>query len=84
LVVVGNGSIINLVLAESPSIIRERYVKLSITGCGESLDAQEVPAHALLARAHDPPPGNTVVWRSMSRLTDIELGILIGVGLMGN
>ena len=37
-----------------------------------------------LARAHDPPPGNTVIWRGMSRLTDIELGIIIGAGLMGN
>jgi hypothetical protein len=27
-----------------------------------------------LARASDPPPGNTVIWRGMARLTDIELG----------
>jgi hypothetical protein len=25
-----------------------------------------------LARAHDPPPGNTVIWRGLSRLTDID------------
>ena len=37
-----------------------------------------------LARAHDPPPGNTVIWRGMSRLTDIQLGIMIGVQLVGN
>ena len=37
-----------------------------------------------LARAHDPPPGNTVIWRGMSRLADIELGITIGVQLVGN
>ena len=37
-----------------------------------------------LARTHDPPPGNTVIWRGMSRLTDIELGIMIGVQLVGN
>ena len=37
-----------------------------------------------LARTHDPPPGNTVVWRGLSRLTDIELGIIIGVELVGN
>jgi hypothetical protein len=37
-----------------------------------------------LARAHDPPPGNTVIWRGLSRLTDVELGILIGVQLVGN
>ncbi len=27
-----------------------------------------------LARAKDPPPGNTVMWRGLSRLTDIMLG----------
>ena len=37
-----------------------------------------------LARAHDPPPGNIVIWRGLSRLTDIELGIMIGVQLVGN
>lgn len=37
-----------------------------------------------LARAHDPPPGNTVVWRGLTRVTEIELGIMIGVQLVGN
>jgi hypothetical protein len=37
-----------------------------------------------LARAHDPPPGNIVIWRGLSRLTDIELGIMIEVQLVGN
>jgi hypothetical protein len=37
-----------------------------------------------LARVHDPPPGNTVIWRGLSRLTDIERGIMIGVQLVGN
>ncbi len=37
-----------------------------------------------LARAHDGPPGNIVIWRGLSRLTDIELGIMIGVQLVGN
>jgi hypothetical protein len=27
-----------------------------------------------LARTRDPPPGNTVMWRGLSRLTDITLG----------
>jgi hypothetical protein len=27
-----------------------------------------------LARANDPPPGNTVMWRGLARLTDIEFG----------
>ena len=33
-----------------------------------------------LARANDPPPGNMVIWKGLSRLTDIELG----AKLMGN
>jgi hypothetical protein len=37
-----------------------------------------------LARANDPPPGNTVMWRGMSRLTDIELGATIGAKIVGN
>jgi RecQ family ATP-dependent DNA helicase len=37
-----------------------------------------------LARAKDPPPGNAVMWRGMSRLTDIELGFFIGAQLVGN
>jgi hypothetical protein len=31
-----------------------------------------------LARATDSPPGNLVMWRGLSRLTDIELGATIG------
>jgi hypothetical protein len=31
-----------------------------------------------LARANDPPPGNMVMWRGLSRLTDMELGAMIG------
>lgn len=37
-----------------------------------------------LARAGDSPPGNVVIWRGLSRLTDIELGAIIGVQLVGN
>ncbi|HEY6331020.1 MAG TPA: IS4 family transposase [Blastocatellia bacterium] len=37
-----------------------------------------------LARANDPPPGNTVMWRGLSRLTDIELGALSGAKIVGN
>jgi len=36
-----------------------------------------------LARAHDPPPGNVVMWRGLSRLTDIQLGFAIGAQLCG-
>ncbi len=37
-----------------------------------------------LARASDPPPGNTVIWRGMARLTDIELGYLLASKDVGN
>lgn len=30
-----------------------------------------------LARANDPPPGNMVIWRGLSRLADIQLGAAI-------
>jgi len=37
-----------------------------------------------LARRSDSPPGNMVMWRGLSRLTDIELGFLMGAKLVGN
>jgi hypothetical protein len=37
-----------------------------------------------LARASDSPPGTRVIWRGLSRLTNIELGFLIGAKLVGN
>ena len=37
-----------------------------------------------LARANDPPPGNIVMWRGLSRLTDIGLGAMIGAEIVGN
>lgn len=36
-----------------------------------------------LARASDPPPGNMVVWRGLSRLTDIQIGVDIGAAKCG-
>ncbi|CCW19148.1 Transposase, ISLbp10 [Sphingobium indicum BiD32] len=38
-----------------------------------------------LARSHDPPPGNIVMWRGWSRLMDIQLGAELASGtFMGN
>src|SRR5262249_48323529 len=37
-----------------------------------------------LGRASDPPPGNTVMWRGLSRLTDIALGAMVGAKIVGN
>lgn len=37
-----------------------------------------------LARANDSPPGNMVLWRGLSRLTDICLGFTIREAVVGN
>ena len=37
-----------------------------------------------LARRRDPQPGNTVMWRGMSRLIDIALGSAIASQLVSN
>ena len=37
-----------------------------------------------LARSNDPPPGNMVLWRGLSRLTDIHLGFLLAIQDVGN
>jgi hypothetical protein len=37
-----------------------------------------------LARANDRAPGNIVIWRGLSRLSDIELGAISGAQFVGN
>lgn len=37
-----------------------------------------------LARTGDAPPGNTVMWRGLSRLTDISIGFKLGAQNVGN
>lgn len=37
-----------------------------------------------LARGSDPPPGDLVIWRGVSRLTDIRLGFELALGVVGN
>ncbi len=37
-----------------------------------------------LARSSDPPPGNNVLWRGLQRLTEIQIGVEIGMKLVGN
>jgi hypothetical protein len=54
-----------------------------VIGCRLALDKlAQLGGH--LARVYDPPHGTTVIWRGLSRLTDIELGIMIRVQLVGN
>jgi hypothetical protein len=36
-----------------------------------------------LARVHDPPPGNLILWRGLGRLTDIQIGFLIAQRIVG-
>ena len=37
-----------------------------------------------LARTKDPPPGNIVMWRGLSRLNDIALGATLKINDVGN
>jgi hypothetical protein len=46
--------------------------------------AQLAQLGGYLARAGDAPPGNTVIWRGLARLTDIEIGFLLGSQFVGN
>jgi len=37
-----------------------------------------------LARAKDPPPGNMVIWRGLTRLMDIQIGFELRNRVVGN
>lgn len=37
-----------------------------------------------LNRANDPPPGNTIMWRGITKLSEIVIGAEIGAELVGN
>jgi len=37
-----------------------------------------------LARNSDSPPGNETIWRGLTRLVDIQLGVMMGAHLVGN
>src|SRR3984893_433513 len=59
----------------------------------KSQTPRKTPSHYLttitrlggyLARTNDPPSGNTVMWRGLSRLTDIALGAMVGTEIVGN
>ncbi len=54
------------------------------TGCLSGYITKLARLGGYLARAHDAPPGNMVIWRGISRLTDIQLGFLLGAQLVGN
>jgi len=37
-----------------------------------------------LARNSDPPPGNETIWKGLTRLVDIQLGVIMGAEFVGN
>ena len=57
--------------SESPPTLADCLLKLARLG-------------GYLARANDPPPGNLVIWRGLSRLTDLHLGFLLAQSDVGN
>ena len=61
-----------VVFVECPSLpqIRQGIVMTALRVGGEN--------------AIDPPLGNIVMWRGLSRLTNIELGAEITAGIVGN
>jgi hypothetical protein len=59
---------------------KERVQKTSVS----SYLVQLARLGGYLARAGYSPPGNKVIWKGLSRLTDIELDFLIGAKLVGN
>jgi len=52
----------------------------SLSGCVTQL----ARLGGYLARKGDAPPGNTVIWRGLARLTDIEIGFILGTQNVGN
>lgn len=57
-----------------------QHLKASLSACVTQL----ARLGGYLARKTDGPPGNTVIWRGLSRLTDIEIGFLIASQNGGN
>ena len=78
-----------LALTRSECHLLDQIVKEKTTSCAKAkpLSAYLIKIARLggyLARKNDPPPGNIVMWRGMSRLTDVQLGFQLGVELVGN
>ena len=62
--------------AEQIRMRLERLARLMRqTGHAAGLNPVQWEALRYLARANDPPPGNLVIWRGLSRLNDIQLGV---------
>ena len=74
----------DVVLTKTEMLLLDRLIPQSnVTSVGDYL-TKIARLGGYLARAADPPPGNTVMWRGVSRLTDIHLGFLLAKGDVGN
>ena len=76
------GAAAKLVLTGVEIALLDRLVpdkKQSLPGAGtlSSYLTKVAQLGGYLARTKDPPPGNTVMWRGLSRLTDINLGFML-------
>lgn len=73
---------VTLVLTDVEIALPDRLVpdkKQSLSGAGtlSSCLTKVAQLGGYLARTKDPPAGNTVMWRGLSRLTDISLGFML-------
>lgn len=66
----------NLVAEKAPISSHQRTLSLYIVKIAK--------LGGYLGRARDPAPGNIVMWRGLSRLTDIALGFTLGSNDVGN
>jgi len=76
-------TMLNRCAPESPPTLALDDTEIGLLG---RLVKDETPPRlgGYLARATDPPPGNTVMWRGLSRLMDIKLGVIIGMQYVDN
>jgi len=71
--------------SRSDAASRDRDGQMCLARSGPAADAPPRFARPGGSRSdHDPPPGNTVLWRGLARLNDILLGTRIAQNVMGN
>ena len=58
-------------------LVPDKKQSLSDAGNLSSYLTKVAQLGGYLARTKDPPPGNAVMWRGLSRLTDINLGFML-------
>ena len=79
---------ISQVLSERECDVLDKYMKVNKSlGLKKSISDYLIDIAKLggyLNRKSDPPPGNMVIWRGISRLNDLIIGFKLAKGLMGN